>query len=347
MTERRPRKGPAFFIVMGETVAMRKQTGLFVAFCSGAVTLLGGAVWAEAPILEWPVDCTLGQTCYIEDYVDRDPNEGTQKDFACGFNARDDHKGTDIALLSFEAMEAGVEVRAAAAGTVRATRDGMADDRLMRGVTDQNACGNAVVITHNDGWETIYCHLKRGSLTVKSGDTVEAGQSLGQIGLSGQTNHPHLHIGLRENGVVRDPFDPDDEVTCGVMPDNGLWADALPYYRTTVVTAGFSTFVPTLAQVQSGEARDERRGDDKPLVLYGHFFYAQDGDVLEMRAVGPKGGTVFSTEITLEAPQNNIFRAYGRKAPEGGWPGGDFWGEITLMRDGVIIGHRFAHATVE
>jgi murein DD-endopeptidase MepM/ murein hydrolase activator NlpD len=34
--------------------------------------------------------------------------------------------------------------------------------------------GNGVVIRHIDGFETQYCHLAKGSITVKSGDLVTA-----------------------------------------------------------------------------------------------------------------------------------------------------------------------------
>jgi murein DD-endopeptidase MepM/ murein hydrolase activator NlpD len=115
--------------------------------------LLFGALPARGHDLQLalPLDCEIGRDCFIEDYVDHDPAPGRQRDFACGFNARDGHRGTDFALISFAAMERGVTVRAAAAGRVLRIRDAMPDDRLMRGVTEANACGNAVLIDHGDG----------------------------------------------------------------------------------------------------------------------------------------------------------------------------------------------------
>ena len=98
----------------------------------------------------------LGQTCYIEDYVDLDPGDG-HTDYRCGLKSRDGHKGTDIGLLSEQQMTQGVNVIAAASGRVRAVRDGLPD----RPVTPQNRasiagqeCGNAVAVQHHGGWET-------------------------------------------------------------------------------------------------------------------------------------------------------------------------------------------------
>ena len=64
-----------------------------------------GPLAAETPFLDWPMDCIPGQTCFIEDYVDADPGPG-QADYTCGLKSRDGHRGTDIALLNFAAMDA-------------------------------------------------------------------------------------------------------------------------------------------------------------------------------------------------------------------------------------------------
>ena len=42
-----------------------------------------------------PIDCTLGDTCYIQNYVDTDPSEEAL-DFQCGSLTYDGHKGTDF-----------------------------------------------------------------------------------------------------------------------------------------------------------------------------------------------------------------------------------------------------------
>lgn len=93
---------------------------------SATVLLLLTAAPAMAFDLGFPMDCTLGDTCFIQQYADRDPGPSAQ-DFSCGPLVYDGHEGTDFALPDMAAMDAGVTVRAAAAGIVKGARDGMPD----------------------------------------------------------------------------------------------------------------------------------------------------------------------------------------------------------------------------
>jgi hypothetical protein len=53
--------------------------------------------------------------------------------------------------------------------------------------------GNHVAI--ESGGATIYlAHLRRGSVAVRAGDHVRAGQPIGRVGNSGNTTEPHLHV---------------------------------------------------------------------------------------------------------------------------------------------------------
>jgi len=169
-----------------------------------------------------PIDCTLGADCFIEDYVDINPFEKNSQDHRCGLNTRDGHTGTDFALIDFASVEQGVDVLAAAPGHVFRLRHSMPDDRLQRGVTSQNACGNAVILAHADGYQTTYCHLKRGSINVSIGDSVERGQPIGKVGLSGRTSHPHVHFSVKKNGTQLDPFRPEANDQCATEPSPNL-----------------------------------------------------------------------------------------------------------------------------
>lgn len=72
---------------------------------------------AEVMMLIPPIDCDIVSDCHIQQYVDRDPGPGW-RDFTCGGLAYDGHKGTDFALPSLARMTEGVDVLAAAPGTV-------------------------------------------------------------------------------------------------------------------------------------------------------------------------------------------------------------------------------------
>lgn len=318
----------------------------WLALC-GFLVSVAAPVAAEMPVLGLPIDCTLGTSCYVEDYVDTDPGSG-QRDYACGLKSRDDHRGTDIVLLSFDAMEAGVNVLAAAPGRVAATRDGVQDVAITpknRADIEGRECGNAVRIDHGSGWQTLYCHLKQDSIRVKQGDRVQAGDVLGLVGLSGLTNVPHVHLGVLKDGEIVDPFNPENRDTCGTATGNGMWKEAPGYDRAGLFTAGFATAVPDFDAVKSGAARVRDTAPDQALVLYGHAFYAKPGDALSLSATGPKG-EIFRHDVILENPQAQLFRAFGRRAPQDGWPEGAYRGYVHLTREGRVIAVRHADITI-
>jgi len=302
---------------------------------------------AEVAFLGLPLECEPGLNCYIEDYVDADAS-ARQRDYTCGYKSRDGHKGTDFALTSMQMMHNGTNVIAAAPGIVEAIRDGMQD----RPYSAQNAadiagreCGNAVRIRHENGLKTLYCHMRQDRVRVQTGDTVDRGDMLGQVGMSGQSNYPHVHVTVLRDGTRIDPFAPETTESCGTGSGDTLWLDPIAYVATGFYTAGFSTAVPAFADVQSGAARVLDTDATLPLVLYAHFFLAREGDMLTLQATGPDGD-IFDHEVAIETPQAQMFRAFGRKAPVDGWPAGRYQGTARLTRDGRVLGVRFTSITV-
>jgi len=61
---------------------------------------------------------------------------------------------------------------------------------------DPNDIGNFVLIDHGDGEFSLLVHMKAGSIQVKPGEQVAAGQQVGQIGFTGDSLFPHLHYSL-------------------------------------------------------------------------------------------------------------------------------------------------------
>lgn len=151
---------------------------------------------------------------------DHDPSEGVRircTDYAGrGFpHCYDEHKGSDFMLSGgFDAMDAGsARVVAALSGEVVSAEDGNYDrchaDLLSADVTCDGhpMRANFVKIRHDNGWISMYYHLKRGSVQVRRGQLVECGEVLGLVGSSGYSSAPHLHFeveGLR--GERWDPF---------------------------------------------------------------------------------------------------------------------------------------------
>ena len=66
--------------------------------------------------------------------------------------------------------------------------------------------GNYIIIDHGNGYQTVYGHLKNGSLAVKAGDRVRQGQKIGIMGSTGRSTGPHLHFEIRTGGGNRDPL---------------------------------------------------------------------------------------------------------------------------------------------
>lgn len=65
--------------------------------------------------------------------------------------------------------------------------------------------GNAVMIDHGNGVQTLYGHMLWDSLRVGIGDEVTAGTPLGAEGNTGQSFGCHLHFEVRTSGVAIDP----------------------------------------------------------------------------------------------------------------------------------------------
>ena len=85
----------------------------------GLGLLVGHSAAANPPRLGLPVSCSLGETCFIQQFVDHAPGP-TARDYTCGALSYDGHKGTDFGLPNLRHMAAGVDVLAAASAGVRA-----------------------------------------------------------------------------------------------------------------------------------------------------------------------------------------------------------------------------------
>jgi hypothetical protein len=303
----------------------------------GLFALLSLAVPATAGELSLvsPIDCDLDGPCYIQQYVDHDPSENAS-DFTCSGLTYDGHKGTDFALPTYDMIEQGINVIAAAAGTVGGMRDGMEDVRYTSETTTDIAgreCGNGVVIRHDDGWETQYCHLRKGSILVESGQQVQAGDILGQVGMSGRAAFPHVHLSVRRDGEVIDPFDPDGTITCGEVGTDTLWSD-LPTVRPGgIISVGTAAAVPEFEEIRANTVAPPDAQSDA-MVIYAFLFGIRPGDIVTLSLTGPDG-TVIERDITLERAQAQSFRAIGIKRRGAPWPSGTYSGQAILTRDGT------------
>lgn len=94
------------------------------------------------------------------------------------------HAGIDFAAPG------GSDIKAAASGTVS-----------LAGWN--GGYGNCVIITHEDGTQTLYGHASK--LLVSKGDQVTKGQVIAKVGKTGNSTGNHLHFETRMNGEDYDP----------------------------------------------------------------------------------------------------------------------------------------------
>ncbi len=95
----------------------------------------------------------------------------------------------------------GKPVKVAASGTVVRVVDSL-PDQAIGSLDPKNLAGNHVVVQHGPKLFGCYAHLKPGSISVQEGDALEVGQVIGQIGNSGNTSMPHLHLHFTETEDV-------------------------------------------------------------------------------------------------------------------------------------------------
>ncbi len=306
--------------------------------------LFAATASAEDFRLKMPIDCEVGKSCFIQSYVDVDASADA-KDYRCGTLTYDKHNGTDFRLDSLAAQRAGVNVIAAADGRVLRVRDGSPDvsvrDRGADTVRDRE-CGNGVVIAHSNDWETQYCHMAQGSLSVRSGQSIKAGQKLGRVGLSGLTEYPHLHFTVRHQGKIADPFAFDASLgSCG--GGRSLWEPALheqlTYKQRAVLNAGFTTHPVTMEWIESGENAPAPRAQATPaIVAFVRAIGLKAGDVQSLAVRNPAGQVIAENRakpLQKSMAQNMVFA--GRKQPTGGWARGVYTATYLVEQDGQVV----------
>jgi len=309
-----------------------------------AFVLLVGLACARAGAIEFrsPIGCHLGVDCFIQNYVDQDPSPKWQ-DFNCGRMTYDSHDGIDFRLRHFVDMQRGVAVRAAAAGIVARIRNdvpdqGLADPEAVR----HRECGNGVMIDHEEGWQTQYCHLKHRSVVVVPGQTVAVGTVLGQVGFSGKTEFPHLHWTVRHRGLVMDPFTGQTiaSTPCGMTQGNGLWqaGERPDYVATALLGSGFTTTRPDADGARRGKFSETVGSPSAPqLTVWVDIMGVQRGDVLHVVVLDPTGEEVLSIDDRFDEPKVLAFKYVGKRRPIQLWQTGTYRAALTLLRDGKAV----------
>ncbi|MGJ7033652.1 M23 family metallopeptidase [Niabella hirudinis] len=92
----------------------------------------------------------------------------------------------------------GLDFRGAIGETVKTTADGVV---IFAGT--KGGYGNCVMVQHQNGFQTLYGHLSKISVTEHQ--KIKSGEKIGEIGSTGRSTGPHLHYEVLINGTRTDP----------------------------------------------------------------------------------------------------------------------------------------------
>lgn len=93
----------------------------------------------------------------------------------------------------------GIDIAGVSNRTIKASDNGV----VVEAGWNNGGYGNKIVINHNNGYRTVYAHLR--SINVYVGQTVKRGMKIGVMGTTGDSTGVHLHFELKKNGSNRNP----------------------------------------------------------------------------------------------------------------------------------------------
>jgi hypothetical protein len=304
------------------------------------------ALWAVPSFaaditLQSPLDCTLGTDCFVQQLPDMDSGPGTTDPF-CGMATYEGHDGLDLRVRSMADVAAGVAVQAVAAGKVLRARDGEPDHLMMteadRAAVAKKECGNGVVIRHEGGYETQYCHMKQGSIIAKAGDDVAQGQKLGEVGASGAAQFPHVHLTVRKNGEKVDPLT-DKAVGSGCDPaavaTETLWDPATGLtspITNSILALGFAA-APIRGDTLVVDGPPPPPDTSSPgFIAYAWLINLHEKDIVEMQLKSGDGTVLTAQKLPPLDHSKATFTAFvGKKRPP---VPGSYTVTATVWRDG-------------
>lgn len=304
--------------------------------------ILTNPVYAESKKFLFPVGCTYGEDCWAVNYVDVDPKDGRQ-DFKCNQKTYDGHKGTDFALGSITQMQEGVDVFAAAQGKILRVRDGENDalktpDEMKDLKERKKECGNGILVDHGDGLQTIYCHLKKGSIIAEVGDHVSAGETIAQVGQSGMAEFPHLHFGVIWEGGIVDPYTGAFNVAgCNAVKES-MWHIGLPmkYEPVAIFDGGFRSTVPDFEAIKRGEGNPSTLSlKSAAFVFWVGFYNVEKDDVIDLVILDPDGQEFIRQQKIVQKNRARQYYYTGRKIGHVQLKTGIYKGVSTLKRTGI------------
>lgn len=94
----------------------------------------------------------------------------------------------------------GIDFTAPEGTSIQAAGDG----KIVKVEKGGRGYGNNVTIDHGFGFQTLYAHML--SISVKEGESIKKGQTIGKVGSTGTSTAPHLHYEVHINGEAVNPI---------------------------------------------------------------------------------------------------------------------------------------------
>ncbi|ESQ74098.1 M23 family metallopeptidase [Asticcacaulis sp. AC402] len=296
-----------------------------------------------------PIACELGKDCLIQQYADHDPAKGPASDYTCGIATYDGHDGTDFRIPDKIAQARGVAVLAVADGVIAGVRDSEADWEVgaynQSAIPSNMACGNRVFVLHGNGWESQYCHMRRGSLAVKDGQKVKAGDVLGMVGQSGWAAFPHVHLTVRKNKVPVDPFNTSS--ACSPTAVTSLWQASarqqMAYRGRQVLNAGFASGPVTMDAIERGGIPAPTAASPA-LVAWVRAINLKAGDIQTLTIYRPDGKVLKASPPTpLDRNKAQYMLFTGERPASGTWRKGTYRATYAVTAGTkTVLYHEFA-----
>lgn len=144
--------------------------------CKKTQSELAAILAAEAASAAEDISSSPSSSGYIS------PLAGVTKNIATTYRG---HTGIDFPVSS------GTPIRAVKAGTVTTST------ALFNSAGNYRSYGEYIIINHHDGTATLYAHGLPGSRKVEKGDSVAQGETIMQVGNTGNSFGAHLHFEVR------------------------------------------------------------------------------------------------------------------------------------------------------
>lgn len=150
-----------------------------------------------------------------EEQITEEAIKKAKEDLSAAANKRGDYKASGLFLWPTQGgkitspygprsgrMHEGIDIGNDLGRPIYASDGGV----VTRIKSDPNGYGMYIVISHGNGFSSLYAHMYSSTIKVNVGDKVYKGQVIAKIGNNGRSTGPHLHFEIMKNGANVDPL---------------------------------------------------------------------------------------------------------------------------------------------